>query len=113
MKQKRRYARVHWFFPCRFDVPHAGKDGVKQGWGIIRNVSLKGVELATRFPVEAQSAIFMNFQMTPTHVQKNLPGVVLHVRRDGLYNICGIMFDDHVDILNIEAAMNSLIGLQE
>ena len=111
-KQKRRFARIHWYFPCLFQLPQATDPVKKVGWGVIRNISMRGAELATRFPVEADQAIFLDFQLTSKYKFQHIPARVARIRKQGTFFICGIEFSSKVDFVNLGNALSDFLSLQ-
>jgi len=112
MKQKRRSPRVQWLVPCSYVIPKLKNGQDQHGWGIIRNISVSGAELATRFTIKKQTPIFLNFQLAKGNLFKKFNAQVLHVRQEGIYNIAGIKFELHANSEDFEKALFGLLNVQ-
>lgn len=112
MKQQRRHARIQWLFPATYKALNSSNRSDKQGWGIIRNISLHGVEFATRFPIGKNDMVSLSFKMGHQYPFQNVPSKVLRIQKQGIYYVCGMEFDEKFDTINLENAISNLIGIQ-
>jgi hypothetical protein len=107
VRQKRKFARVQWLIPCGYrDV----ESQEFRGWGTIRNISVHGAELATRFHLSRGDKVILNFKLSPKHPINDLEAYVIHARQNGIYYFCGLDFGEQKDKDLFEDALLSLLG---
>ena len=108
--QKRHFARIQWLIPCRYKISMGPVQGEIHGWGMIRNVSVRGAEMATRFPVQVGRKILLSFQVGRDNRFDDLPAKIIQIRKNGVYRFCGMDFGEKVDYAVLHKALKTLMA---
>jgi hypothetical protein len=69
----------------------------KEGWGRILNLSIEGLFLETRFPLEVAGVVYVTFTLHDGAQFENLRAHVIRTRYSEGYFEAGIAFDEVVD----------------
>jgi len=112
MNEKRHFARIQWLIPCLYSYSKEGNGQRIYAWGLIRNISVGGAEMATRFPIERNIKLSLTFRIGQKSQFENLSAQILQTKSQGIYNVCRLDFGEKVDYLVLEKAMNSLLAEQ-
>ncbi len=106
---RRKHARISCYIPVLIRAP--GKTP-QEGWGIIRDISLGGIRLETRYPLVIGDTFYVTFAFSQNFSFVNTKSKVRRVGKSGVYNICGIEFESLVDIEHLHNALEEYIELQ-
>lgn len=106
---RRKHARISCYIPVLIRVP--GKIP-QEGWGIIRDISLGGLRLETRYPLVVGETIYTTFSFSQNFSFVNTRSKVLRIGKSGVYNICGLEFEMLVDREHLRNAFEEYLELQ-
>ncbi len=107
---RRKHARISCYIPVL--IRALGKTP-QEGWGIIRDVSLGGLRLETRYPLISGDAVYITFSFSQNFSFVNTKAKVRRVGKQGVYNICGVEFESLVDVQHLHNALEEYIDDQQ
>ncbi len=84
-----------------------------EGWGVIYDVSLGGLQIETRFPVRDNELIHLSFTLGTDHVFEHALGKVMHVSSRNGYYVAGIRFGTAVDKEQLRDGLYNILKLEK
>ncbi len=106
---RRKHARISCYIPVLIRVPQKTP---QEGWGIIRDVSLGGLRIETRYPLVMGDTIYVTFSFSQNFSFVNTKSKVKRCVKSGVYNICGVEFESLVDVEHLHNALEEYIETQ-
>ncbi|MFH1369012.1 MAG: PilZ domain-containing protein [Elusimicrobiota bacterium] len=111
---RRRHTRMACFLPSYINysvlinVKSEGGGG-GDGWGVIQDISMGGIRIETRVPIQVGQAMFISFGISDNFTFANTKCVVKRITRIGIYYICGLEFVNLVDRQHLKDALEHMI----
>lgn len=92
--ERRKSPRISTFLPA--SIICSGKPNLKS-WGTILDVSIGGIALETRLPLEKEQKIYVSFKFGDNFEFRNIAATVKRVSQRESYYRAGLELDKQVD----------------
>ncbi|MDI6757113.1 MAG: PilZ domain-containing protein [Endomicrobiia bacterium] len=106
---RRKHARISCYIPVLIRAPSKTP---QESWGVIRDVSLGGLRLETRYPLLSGDSVYATFSFSQNFSFVNTKSKIRRVAKSGVYNICGMEFESLVDVEHLHNALEEYIETQ-
>lgn len=100
--ERRRHPRLSTIVPAVLKYQGTSQP---DGWGLIYDISMGGLEFETRMQVKKGQNIYISFKISDNFDFKNIPAKIVRVESWEKYNFVGLEFNDRIDRRHLADAM--------
>jgi len=85
----------------------------KEGWGVIYDVSLGGLQIETRIPLRDRELIYLSFTLGNDYEFVDALGQIAHVSSRNGYCVAGVKFGTAIDKDQLRDGLYNILKLEK